>query len=217
MLWNLSPVSVGQTGSETVTVTVNSPLANGTVLHNPATLESAESQPTKAEADVTVDSTPVLQLTKTASAATVIPGDTLIYTLAYENTGNDQATGVTLEDHLPADVTFVSASGSATESGGIVSWNLSMIPAGQTGSETITVTINASATDGTVLHNAATIDSVETQPVSAQLSVTVFIGLVLGGVPIPALGLLMMLVLSLLLFAAGGYSIARRKARQAPE
>ncbi|WP_420840959.1 hypothetical protein [Bathymodiolus platifrons methanotrophic gill symbiont] len=40
-----------------------------------------------------------------------------------KNTGTGQATGVTLEDHLPGNVTFVSATGGGTASGSIVSWN----------------------------------------------------------------------------------------------
>ncbi len=174
--WNLSPISVGQTGSKTVTVTVNSSAANGTVLHNPATLESTESQPTKAAADVTVESTPVLELTKTASTTPVAPGATLSYTLDYKNVGNAQASGVILEDHLPVDVSFVSASDGGTESGGIVSWNLGSVPAGTSRSVSLTVLVNSNLNNGVVLQNSAAITSNETHPSSASADVTVGTG-----------------------------------------
>jgi uncharacterized repeat protein (TIGR01451 family) len=168
----------------------------------------------KSEADVTVDSTPVLQLSKTASAVTVEPGDTLTYTLAYENTGNDEATGVILEDDLPAGVTFVSATPGGVYSPGKVIWNLGALPGGASGTVDINVTINTSVAGGTVLHNAATIHSDKTQPVSTQMGVTVLVASVIPApvTPIPALGLLMLLMLSLLLLAIGAYSISRRKA-----
>ena len=43
--------------------------------------------------------------------ATALPGETLVYTLTYENTGNADATGATITDALPALTTFVSPTG----------------------------------------------------------------------------------------------------------
>ena len=174
--WNLNPIPVGQAGSQTVTVKVNSPLNTGTILQNPASLDSAQSQPTKAMTTVTVESTPVLELTKTASADLAAPGDTLIYTLNYSNVGNDQATGVTLEDHLPTNVSFVSASDGGTESGGIVSWDLGSIPAGTSRSVTLTVLVDSSLNNGIVLQNSASIISKETHSSSASTDITVGTG-----------------------------------------
>jgi len=174
--WNLSPIPIGQTGSQTLTVKVNSPLITGTILQNTASLDSAQSQPTKAMTTVTVESTPVLELTKTASADPVAPGDTLIYTLNYSNVGNDQATGVILEDHLPTNVSFVSASDGGTVSGGIVSWDLGSIPAGTSRSVILTVLVNSALNNGIVLQNSASIISKETHSFSASTDITVGTG-----------------------------------------
>ncbi len=57
---------------------------------------------------------PVLTITKSVDRMTASPGDTLVYTLTYRNTGNGRATGVTVSDVVPAHTTFVSASGGWT-------------------------------------------------------------------------------------------------------
>ncbi len=171
--WNLGALAAGGSGSVTVTVDVNSTISNGTVLHNSSSINSVETAPVSAQVDVTVTSLPVLTLNKTSSKATVNAGGQLVYTLDFQNTGSDQATNVVLEDHLPTDVTFNSASGGATESAGVVTWNLGALAAGGSGSVTVTVDVNSTISNGTVLHNSSTINSTETAPVSAQVDVTV--------------------------------------------
>jgi len=71
----------------------------------------------------------------------VVTGSTIVYTISYSNTGDADATGVVLNDTLPASVTFVSASDSGTHASGVVTWNLGTIAAGASGSVTVTVTI----------------------------------------------------------------------------
>ena len=162
-----------------------------------------------------VGSGPALELTKTASRNPVEPGDTLVYTIKYKNVGNSPATSVILEDDLPPGVSVISSTQGGVESGGKVIWNLGSLPAGASGTGAITVAINTSVTDGAILHNAATIDSNETHPVSTQKSVTVLgtpSPLPSTSKPIPILGTWMKLMLSLLLFAVASYFISWRKA-----
>ena len=56
----------------------------------------------------------ILTVDKTGSADPVRRGDTLVYTLTYQNKGNIDATGVVLTDTLPADVIAVGAYPSPT-------------------------------------------------------------------------------------------------------
>ncbi len=77
-------------------------------------------------------------------------GQNIVYQVTVGDNGASDATGVTLVDTLPANVTFVSASSSAgpapTQSGGVVTAAIGNIPAGQVVVVTITVaTIGATA------------------------------------------------------------------------
>jgi len=173
--WDIGTMPAGApAGSVTVTVTINDPLPNGTVIHNSVSMDSTETVPIKSKAVVTIISAPVLELTKTASANQVLPGDTLTYTLEYKNTGTDEATGVKLEDRLPGEVTFVSASGGGTLSGSVVSWDLGSIsPGGTPGSVFVKVEVNSPLTNGTKLQNVASIQSNEVPGVAALVEVVV--------------------------------------------
>jgi uncharacterized repeat protein (TIGR01451 family) len=97
------------------------------------------------------------------AGACVNPGDTITYTISYDNSGNNNpVTGVVITDTLPGDVTFQSASNGGTEAAGVVTWNIGTIAAGATGSVTVTVTVNAGTAPGTTLTNTCSIDSNET-------------------------------------------------------
>jgi choice-of-anchor A domain-containing protein/uncharacterized repeat protein (TIGR01451 family) len=61
-----------------------------------------------------------VRITKTASVSTPQGGDFVTYTLLVENVGDGPATGVVVEDALPAGVTFDSASAPCTLGGGTV-------------------------------------------------------------------------------------------------
>ncbi|TXL03272.1 IPTL-CTERM sorting domain-containing protein, partial [Methylococcaceae bacterium CS1] len=172
--WDLGSIPSGASGAVFLSVKVNSPLSDGTILHNPASISSSETQVVSTIADVTVLSHPLLELNKTAALPHVSPGDELTYTIEYKNSGTDQATGVTLEDHIPGGVAFVSATGGGTLSNGIVSWAIGIMPAGApAGSVTIKVKINDPLPNGTVIHNPASMNSTETGSITSQADVSV--------------------------------------------
>lgn len=118
----------------------------------------------------------VIQVTKSANVTAVARGDTVTYELTYKNTGNADATNLTIEDILPAGVTYVA--GSARWSGqtaaltdaandetaakykyesGILTLVLASVPRNSTGKLTFQVTVNASAPAGKIT-NIATFD-----------------------------------------------------------
>ena len=99
---------------------------------------------------------PVVTLTKTGPA-TAKPGDTITYTLSYHNLGPADATSSKIVDTLPAGVTYVSASNGGTYSYFTrkVTWNLGTVPAGASGSRTLTVRINTSVAPGSTITNKA--------------------------------------------------------------
>ena len=87
---------------------------------------------------------PELAVRKSVDRASAAPGETLVYTLTYQNSGNGRATGVTVTDVVPDDTTFVSATGGngVTLTAGTVAWAVGDVAAGATGSVTLTVRIS---------------------------------------------------------------------------
>jgi len=118
--WNLGPQAPGANGSETITVTVASPMVNGTVLTNSAEV-CAESY-TRTEQEVmrvcdpddettTVESAPSLSIEKTVNVSTFTnPGAVIEYTVTVTNAASatDTARDVILTDILPTGFVFAS-------------------------------------------------------------------------------------------------------------
>ena len=109
---------------------------------------------------------PELTLTKSVDKATATPGETLVYTLSYSNTGDADATLTEITDVVPAFTTFAVASGGGTEAAGIVTWSLGTIAAGASGSVTLTVTLDSVFPVGTTtVTNSAVVVSPDNPPV----------------------------------------------------
>jgi len=97
-----------------------------------------------------------LSITKSDGLTTVTPGSTLVYTLVVKNNGAATATGVTLEDTLGANLSYVgSTCGTPAGSYPTYSWTLADLPAGQSTSCTVSVAVASPLADGTQLTNYA--------------------------------------------------------------
>src|SRR3989442_1494269 len=158
-----------------MTVRVNSPLANGTVITNGTySIDSSETAPVAGSAiTTTVTSAPVLTVSATDAPDPVAAGGTIAYTLAYSNTGNSGATGVVLSDTVPVNTTFVSATGGGTLSAGVVHWSIGALAAGGSGSVQLEVRVNSPLANGTVITDGTfNIDSTETSPMAGSAITT---------------------------------------------
>jgi len=122
-----------------------------------------------------------IALTKTVDNATPNIGATVTYTLTAIDTGAD-ATGVVVQDTLPANVTFVSTSTSDTI--GVYDSTTGIWTIGALGSTTsavlhIMATVNAGLGNGTVINNTASViagdtsDQSENNSASASATVTI--------------------------------------------
>jgi uncharacterized repeat protein (TIGR01451 family) len=162
-VWNIGNVSGYGSGTITVVVTVDVGTPDGTVLTNSVTLDydDANGNPYPQESDyvdVTVTA-PIVTFSKSVDLSQANPGDTLVYTLSFENTGTGWASGIVVNDTIPGDTTFVSSSPSYDyNSGDMYSWNVGSLAPGANGTITISVTVNAYTPDGTTLLNTATLD-----------------------------------------------------------
>lgn len=111
----------GATGTATFAVTVINPVPAGvTQISNTASIAddgTNGADPTPANNSDT-DTTPIaaapdLTITKDDGGITAEPGDPITYTLNYANVGNQNATGVTITDIVPANTTFNPAASTA--------------------------------------------------------------------------------------------------------
>jgi uncharacterized repeat protein (TIGR01451 family) len=173
--WPIGSLAAGDSGSVQLSVQVENPLANGTIITNIAySIDSNETAPVSgAAATTTVTSDPVLSVSKIAGPDPIAAGDTLVYTLSYANSGNADATGVVLTDVIPADTAFVSATAGGALSGGTVTWAVGSLMAGGAGSVQMIVHVDSPLPDGTIITNSTYgIDSNETAPVNGTAVLT---------------------------------------------
>lgn len=168
----LVPAGGGGTISVVATVDASTP---GGLISNSAAVNSFTTDPDNANntasAQTEVTATADLSITKADSPDPVLPGAQLTYTLTYRNDGPSPATGVSIIDVLPADVTFDSATpdqGSCSEVVGVVNCDIGDLPAGAGGQATIVVTVSGSAVPGTTITNNAAINAVTVDPDDAN-------------------------------------------------
>jgi uncharacterized repeat protein (TIGR01451 family) len=142
--WSLGNLAPGE--QRTVVVTTTAPASSGTIA-NTALLDARQGVVTQTVfATQVVDQAAILRVTKKGSAPTVFVGDELVYTLRYENAGNQTATGVTLVDRFPADINVTAVdppAQSLTDQQGV--WVLGPLAPGATGQIVINTTVRGEA------------------------------------------------------------------------
>src|SRR5207249_3859507 len=153
---NIGALSAGSSSSVQLVVQATSPLASGTVITNATYgIDSNETAPVAGAAiTTTVSSVPVLSISKTDAPDPVNAGSNITYTLSYSNTGNANASGVIITDTIPANTTFVSATGGGTPAAGVVTWNVGALGAGSSSSVQLVVQVTSPLANGTLISNS---------------------------------------------------------------
>jgi uncharacterized repeat protein (TIGR01451 family) len=161
--WMIGSLASGGTVTRTVTVTVNNPAPAGlhTIVNTANVADDGTNGPDPSQAtDIdTLLAVPDLTITKDDGLTTVVPGQTVTYTLTIRNVGNQDATGVVTRDTLPVNTMFVSASSGGTLANGVVTWNIGPLGGGGgSATRTLTVQVNNAVTPGvTTVTNTATV------------------------------------------------------------
>jgi uncharacterized repeat protein (TIGR01451 family) len=120
---------------------------------------------------VTIVSSSDLAITKSGAPNPVKQGQTVTYTLVVTNNGPTDASGVSVTDTLPSQVSYVSATptqGSCSQAAGIVTCALGSIANG--GTATITIVVTAVTPSQAV--NTATVSGTQPDPVPANNTAT---------------------------------------------
>ena len=163
----------GAGGSVDFAVTVDDPLADSvTEISNAATIADDGNNgpdPTPGNNDDS-DTTPVsaapdLVISKDDGGATTVPGGIVVWTLDYQNVGNQDATGVVISDTVPANTVFNSAASTAgwtclpnNTAGSSCTISLGTVTAGISDSISFAVSVNNPLAAGvTEITNAASI------------------------------------------------------------
>jgi uncharacterized repeat protein (TIGR01451 family) len=175
--WSLGDLSPGASGVRMLVVQVKSPLANGTLLENSATLVDTQGGSAVASLTTTVQSAPILSLSVSDSPDPVAAGEQITYVLSFSNSSSASVTalGVTLTNALPSNTTFVSASdaGSVDNTSTLVTWSLGDLAPGGSGTRTLVVQVDSSLADGTLLGNSATLQDIQGNSAAASQTATV--------------------------------------------
>ena len=150
ILWSLASLARGASATATITVT---PTAEGSITAT-ATAGAAEFDPITANNTATVTTTvgPAadLALSLTGLPNPVVAGSNVTYTIAVTNLGPSTATGVIVNDSLPAVFNVLSTNatqGTISISNSTLIWNLGTLSSGARASLTI---VAATTTNGTL-------------------------------------------------------------------
>ena len=168
--WSLGDLSPGE--SRTIVITTTTPASAG-MITNTALADTWHQTMTQATfATLVVAEGAILRVTKMGSAPEVDLGDELVYTLHYENAGNQLAGSVTLTDTFPSDITVTGVLPSTpdlTSQRGV--WDLGALDADESGTIVITATVGGER--GRVLHNVVDITAPGSYPGHAELDTPV--------------------------------------------
>src|SRR5581483_1410940 len=163
--WNLNFLSPGSVASLTISAQGNSPgayLNTASVTFSTAT--DTNSANNSAGAAVTVRPVQAdLAVNKTASVNSVQTSNQFSYTITVTNLGPDLVTNATVEDVLPAGLTYISSMGAGTYNVMTGGWDIFYLSPGGVASLTITVQANS----GGNYTNTATIISSTAQDTNA--------------------------------------------------
>jgi len=129
---SIGDLPVGEPRIIVVTVRVNFPLPNGTLLYNSVTIRSNEDAPPPFIEPTQVTSAPDLTVAADHTPSLFSPGKLMTYTVTYGNTGNMHAEDVIITTTLPLSTTYVGYGWNSSD-GQTYTYPVGYLSAGDTG------------------------------------------------------------------------------------
>ena len=174
VLTDVLPSGLASGSADTLTITV-SPTTPGVMVNTATATDATDASTSSATATTTATGTgtvagfPDLSITKAGAPATIGVGGTETYTLVVTaGTGTTAATGVVVDDTLPAGATSVTETGPSgvtfTSAGGVATATIATLAAGSSDTLTLTATLNAPG----VAVNTASVESPALDPTPAD-------------------------------------------------
>jgi uncharacterized repeat protein (TIGR01451 family)/gliding motility-associated-like protein len=168
--WIFTQMAAGESFSMTIDAVAVSP---GEVT-NTATLNIGEYEASAESPSVTIGQLPVdLKISKTSNDAEIYQGNEFEYEIRVENVGTSLATDVTVTDDLPAGLTYINSSYTASSdeiearsstSGNQISWTIASFPAGAT----LTITLKVQAGQVGVKTNTVEVSTREQEELNPE-------------------------------------------------
>ncbi|MCB1065880.1 MAG: DUF11 domain-containing protein, partial [Verrucomicrobiae bacterium] len=142
--WNLPDMEVDDVTTVRLTLRAPSVVPAGLEeIHNVGVADHLDIEPSPKDnrdrEDTPIRAFPDLVVTKDDGLTYATVGDTITYTITYDNVGNQVASGVVIRDTLPPGVKFISASGGGRLSGNTVIWEIGTLRPG--GGETLRISV----------------------------------------------------------------------------
>jgi uncharacterized repeat protein (TIGR01451 family) len=142
--WTVGDLAVGASFTPTVTATVTGDAAAKTLVNTATADNDQMDNPVSAVASFYVPSADLV-LTKTVDKSAPMVKDTVVFTLIVNNNGPDTAVDVTVDDKLPAGLTYVShVANFGTYDPVTGLWSISSLPNGASAVLTITAVVEES-------------------------------------------------------------------------
>jgi uncharacterized repeat protein (TIGR01451 family) len=142
--WTVGNLAVGASFTPTVTATVTGDAAAKTLVNTATADNDQMDNPVSAVASFYVPSADLV-LTKTVDKSAPMVKDTVVFTLIVNNNGPDTAVDVTVDDKLPAGLTYVShVANFGTYDPVTGLWSISSLPNGASAVLTITAVVEES-------------------------------------------------------------------------
>lgn len=159
--WYFTNVNPGEY-SITITIQVNVGTADLTELLNKVTLNYTDATghlyPEERDTATVIVTAPIMAIEKIADVSTADPGDVITYSIKYNNTGTGKSGNVWVNDTIPADTIYVSASPSESfVINGEYIWHFTDVDIGEY-VITLEVRVKVGATDGATLLNKVTLN-----------------------------------------------------------
>jgi uncharacterized repeat protein (TIGR01451 family) len=151
-------IDAGGSATYEIPVTVKSSLSDGTNITLRASVSSSSAQTQSTQLISQAQTLTDIEITKTASTPHINPDGTITYTLTVTNHGPSDAVNVTVQDPTDGNLTTITALPTECPASGLtVTCPLGTLTSGQVATFEFTVKVNSNVTDGTVIHNCATV------------------------------------------------------------
>jgi len=186
VVWNIGTLIPGQRKTFTVTVRVKTPddypagdpdvIGEGTVITNTAEVVSTETSGSTV-IQTLVGESPNTGITQAVSTAITVPEGIVTYTITYNNTGNEDATGVYITNRVPELTSLIEGSitGGGTVSGDFITWYIGTLESGSGGTVSFSVRVSPLAGEGDTITNSPVINSVQQGSVASEPVYTIVV------------------------------------------
>jgi uncharacterized repeat protein (TIGR01451 family) len=151
IIWDVGALPAGAGRTVVVPALVAAALAQGDLIGLEARVVADNVSRTRASRSVSVDPSPVFEVSANADSDVIIAGDKVTYTLVYTNRSINPTLNTTLQLPIPDGLAFDTATGGGTLNGNVIEWDLGNLPGNTTGARRVTFDVDAGIGNGSLL------------------------------------------------------------------